>query len=342
MKRHILLLLNMALPLWASAKFSPAPDPLTAMAPFPSLVAFASSHQLPMTGIDLADADAAPRKGDQVTLLVTLFNGSDAQQWLACLTKDDLTANEVRMEPPEEAVIHTSTGLELHFVTSRTALSVRFIGPFSANSPASPGGDQGSLVNKARALVSPEYMDAGFDGYCRSALEVTPRIKATSIKPHYSAGSMPRPSEELREAEPFNNAVHLTPEEERLDFGVYFSIATFFNAATEVTAFRKVLEQVVNEPSLWSIITHRGVRMDLNFWWMNVRAVGPGRIGAPLPAYQFPIEGYLNGAIGAKATLVVCTPRPPLETCAGIMAMCIEDPTDQNRRLFIRILAARR
>jgi hypothetical protein len=61
--------------------------------------------------------------------------------------------------------------------------------------------------------VSPEYLNAGFDGYCRSALEIAPRIKAAGMKPHYTAGSQPRAPEELKAAKPFNDAVHLTPED---------------------------------------------------------------------------------------------------------------------------------
>lgn len=317
------------------------PDPLTDVAPVPSLVAFATAHRIPLTGIDLAEAGAAPRTDDQVTLLVTLVNGAVSQQWLACLTSDALTEKESRLKPPDAAVIHTSTGLALRYTTTRAAVRIKFIGPFGQNLPATRAPDETALVKTARTLVSPEYLNSGFAGYCRSALEITPRVNAAGAKPHYSAGSLPRSAEEIQAARPFNDAVHLTPEEERLDFGVYFSVVQFFSAACKVAAFQDVLLQVVNKPSLWSAITHLGVRMDLNFWWMDVQAVSDGRIGVALPAYQFPLKVFLNGALGVKATLAVTTPRPPLQTCAGIVALCIEHPTDENKRVFIRLIAAR-
>jgi len=341
---HLLLVLvaTAAVRLPAAEKLLFTPDPLTPVAPVPSLVAFAGAHRISLAGIDLADAGAAPQKGDRVTLLVTLFHGSAFQQWLACLESDELTEKESRLKPPDDAVIHTSTGLALRYRTTRAALRIKFIGPFSPNSVASRGPDEADLVKQARTLVSPEYLNSGFDGYCRSALEIAPRVNASGVKPHYTAGSMPRSPEELKAAKPFSDAVHLTPEEERLDFGVYFSVVQFFSAAIEVAAFQDVLEQVVNKPSVWSVISHAGLRMDLSFWWMDVQAIADNRAGVALPAYQFPLRVFLNGALGVKATLAVTTPRPPLQTCAGIVAMCVEHPTDASKRVFIRLLAARR
>lgn len=325
----------------AEERQSPA-DPFTEVKPVPTLVAFASDHQIPLTGIDLAEAGAATRKGDEVTLLVTLFKGAAAQQWLACVAADDLTETELRLKPPRDAVINTSTGRALRYATTRTALRIRFIGPFSPDSSTARERNEPALVKEARTLVSPEYLNAGFDSYCRSALEIAPRIKAAGVKPYYTAGSLPRAPEELKAAKPFNDAVHLTPEEERLEFGVYFSVTTFFSAAIEVAAFRDVLEQVVKMPSVWSVITHAGMRMDLSYAWMDVQEIGGSQVGAARPVYQFPLRVYLNGALGTKTTLAVSSPRPPLQTCAGILAMCVEHPTDGSRRLFIRVLAARR
>ena len=95
-------------------------------------------------------------------------------------------------------------------------------------------------------------------------------------------------------------------------------------------------------PSVWSVITHAGMRMDLSYAWMDVQEIGGSQVGAARPVYQFPLRVYLNGALGTKTTLAVSSPRPPLQTCAGILAMCVEHPTDGSRRLFIRVLAARR
>ena len=95
-------------------------------------------------------------------------------------------------------------------------------------------------------------------------------------------------------------------------------------------------------PSVWSVITHAGVRMDLNYAWMDAREIGDSQMAAARSIYQFPLSVYLNGALGTKTTLAVSSPRPPLQTCAGILAMCVEHPTDESRRLFIRVLATRR
>lgn len=342
--RLLPMLLAVVAPRLAATSEPPLPatqDPLTEIAPIVSLQTFAAAHGLPLAGLDLAAEGAAPRKGDQVTLLVTLYDGTAFRQWLACLETDDLTEKERAMKPPDDATINTSTGLALRYTTTQSALRIKFIGPFDPTSATAPTPDK-SLIKEARTLVSPEYLASGFDRYCRAALAITPRVNAIAIKPFYSAGSAPRSAEVLKRAKPFTDAVQLTPEEERLTFGVYFSVMTFFSTAMEIDAFEDVLGQVVDKPSLWSLAKNRGLRVDLNFWWMWVQNVAADRTGVALPAYRFPIKIFMNGALGVTSTLAVTMPRPPLEACAGILAICAEHPTEPGRRVFIRLLAARR
>ena len=98
----------------------------------------------------------------------------------------------------------------------------------------------------------------------------------------------------------------------------------------EIPAVRELLEEVVDKPSLWSVVRHGGVQPSFNFFWTAVRAVEENRAGVPDSVYQLPVRTYLNGKLGLNATFAVTRPRGPLTTCAGIVALCAEHP--QNPR----------
>jgi hypothetical protein len=157
--------------------------------------------------------------------------------------------------------------------------------------------------------------------------------------PVYFAGSNPPSPQAIEKGRLFSDAIHLTMEEEHEAFAVYFSLTTFFGAAMEITACREILEEVVDKPSVWSVVRHLGVRTDFHYFWADARTVEDGRSGVPNPAYFLPVQVFLNGKCGVKATLAVTAPRPPLTTCAGILAICAEHPVMPDRRLYIRVLA---
>src|ERR1051326_6986296 len=154
-------------------------DPLAERAPFPALAEFAAAHQIPLHGIEFSDETAAPRKGDGVTLLVTLQRGETTQQWIVGLTAEDLTEAERAMKPPADSVIFTSTGLELRFPNSRTALGVYVAGPFvSSLQEKRPA----VVETRTRALVNEQFLTRGLERFARSALDVGGRMRAARVE----------------------------------------------------------------------------------------------------------------------------------------------------------------
>lgn len=314
-------------------------DPLTAIAPLPSLMAFATARQIPVEGITVASDGAASRPGDQVVLLLTLETAGVSQQWLVRLETDALTAKERALKPLPTDVIHTSTGLELNYPNTRTALRVEFSGPFQAGA-AGPAPSS----RQARALVSQEYLDLGIARYCETALQIMPRALAAGLTtmPRYNGGSSRFSAEAVAEGKRAVAPLGLVPEEERLAFSVYFALRTFFSAAMEIPACQEVLEQVIQKPSVWSVLGRFGVSSNFEYGWHEVQ-IAPGvTVAGEQPVFLLPLRVALNATPAVKATLAVTAPRPPLQTAAGIIALCAEHPTAPDRRLFIRALSARR
>ena len=325
-------------PVPAAAALGVTCDPLTPVGPVPSLVAFASSHGIPLEGIAVPVEGAVPQKGDQVVFLLALEKGGTTKQWLVRLETDDLTQKERAMKPLPEDVMYTSTGLELHYTNTRTALLVELIGPFSTGSTRQPGAPE-----QARALVSREYLDLGIAQYCRSALQITKRKQAAGITDDSYSGSYSMPSAEVvARGKQAAAAYGLTPEEERLTFSVYFALRTFFGAASEIPGNQHVLEQVIQKPSVWSVIRHLGVVVRLNSDDESVQVAPEGKAAVQQPVYLLPVLLAMNDTPAVKANLAVSEPLPPLQASAGILAICAEHPKAADRRLFIRMLSARR
>jgi hypothetical protein len=308
------------------------------VAPLASLVAFASSRDIPLAGIAAPAEGAVPRTGDQVVILLALEAGGATRQWLVRLEADDLTKKERALKPLREDVIHTSTGLHLRYPNTRTALRAGLYGPFSGESSPQPA-DAGQV----RSLVSREYLDLGIAPYCRSALQIAPRVRAAGITDSFYSGSTSVPSAEVvARGQRAAAAFGLTPEEERLNFSVYFALRAFFEAAMEIPGDRQILEQVMQKPSVWSVISHFGVKVTFTYGWQDVTVAPDGKAAVRQPVYLLPVRLSMNDVPAVNANLAVTEPHPPLQAGAGILAICAEHPTSADRRLFIRVLSARR
>jgi hypothetical protein len=168
-------------------------------------------------------------------------------------------------------------------------------------------------------------------------------VQAAGITDYFYSGSTSVPSAEaVARGQKTAAAFGLTPEEERLNFSVYFALRTFFEAAMEIPGNQHVLEQVIQKPSVWSVVSHFGVKTTFTYGWQDVQVAPEGKAAVQQPVYLLPVRLFMNDVPAVKASLAVTEPRPPLQAGAGILAICAEHPTATDRRLFIRMLSAGR
>jgi hypothetical protein len=312
-----------------------ATDPLTDVAPLPALAEFAAAHHIPTSGIALADAGAKPQKGDAVTLLVTLFDGSSERQWLARIEADDLTENERQLKPLSEGVMYSGTGQTWRYPISRTALNVFFIGPFS------PSTARGSIPVeiRRRVLTNPEYLSYGLDQYCQAEMRYRQAVRDAGIKNAWiTASSNPLSAETVRMGQHVAALINFTPEEDRIRTGGCFPVVSFVDVATKVPAFEAVLRHVLDMPSIWSIVRHLGISGNWDYRDF-VRVSTPGA-GVESSTYRFGLRLNMNEQFSIKSAFTVTAPRPPLQVCAGILGVYAERPSDASQRLFIQMVAA--
>lgn len=309
--------------------------------PVAALAEFARTRGIPLEGIPSGDDGAPARPGDRVVLTVTQFTPGACRQWLALLEEDDLTADERRSHPPKEEVQFTTTGRELHYATSWTALQVRLVGPFAPDAAPPPAKLAAALAAPARVVVSRDHLQMGIAAYCEAGLRVAERLRAAGRKDLYHLGrSRPFSAEQLEKGRWF--AALISPEEEQVTFGVYFALQAFLEAARSIREFDDILLQTAARPSAWSVAARLGiVGSRLNYDCRDIRVVAAPRAEGPRPSYELPVRLFLNDQLALKATLTVAAPRGPLQTCAGIVGLAAEHPANAGTRLVIRVVAAR-
>ena len=108
-------------------------------------------------------------------------------------------------------------------------------------------------------------------------------------------------------------------------------------------SLRALLYQVVDVPSLFSVLWHFGVRVSLaeNFAGTQrgpATALGPSTVAT----WQAPIELRLNGAPALRCRLLVADPHSPLALCAGVVAITAASPSHPQRTVTMQLLGARR
>lgn len=104
-----------------------------------------------------------------------------------------------------------------------------------------------------------------------------------------------------------------------------------------------VMYEVVDPPSLWSILSHFGVKIRAEVHFDEARPAEPFALGeSQVLAWNLPHEVLVNDQPALRSILQVADPVSPLSLCAGIVSFTSVHPTDPSRVLQVRLLAARR
>ena len=117
----------------------------------------------------------------------------------------------------------------------------------------------------------------------------------------------------------------------------------FFQVLRTNPVTRDLLYEVIALPTLWSMITHFGVRADVSLDFFAALPVPADHFPqASGELWSFPLAIQLN-AQPALLTRVAVGPRgAPNAVAAGVHAVTGRHPTDPQRRLHMQVLATRR
>jgi len=297
-----------------------APEAPAIITPLANVAAYAAGHEIAIEGMEIGASAAAVRPGDSLTALVSFREGKRSKQWLIQFQVAVPTAQEIKDHPPSSMWAKSDTsGRTYQFGAGvPLALDIRTVGPFVE------GKDAPDAEKNTRAFVSPDFLGLGLDRNCESIVRWSAEQALTK------AGHSPPPTA-------------LSEDEERVFFGALPALATFFQGVQNTPGLREILWEITDKPSLWSIVK-RGGKVDtkLNFG-DEVAAVEPaGWVPTGLPFFRSSVMVDLNEQRALRCVLLVTTPRPPLLATAGIVGIAAEPPNNKNKRLDVRIVAARR
>ena len=106
---------------------------------------------------------------------------------------------------------------------------------------------------------------------------------------------------------------------------------------------RGILEEVIELPSLWSILRRFGVRAELSIDFFAARRIEPWRYpGSDRTLWGVPVTLLLNDEPALFACLLAGPAGAPDGASAGVFGVVGRSPSDPDRRVFVQLLASRR
>jgi hypothetical protein len=106
---------------------------------------------------------------------------------------------------------------------------------------------------------------------------------------------------------------------------------------------RQILREVLELPSLWSILTNWGVKVSFAIDFFAAERVDPARFpDEPRELWSVPMTLLLNGQPGFLARVIVGPSGSPDGVVAGIYGLVARHPVDEQRRVLVRLASSRR
>jgi hypothetical protein len=304
--------------------------------PCGDLVAAAEARKIPLSGIDPAGAPGVLTAGDSFTAIVTLCEKDGKRtQWLLYLCALPSDPGQASGKPRNPMVLYSARSNRFEFASSPAPVRLQTLGPFKGNS---------SKPAKIKEPSEDFTLDKGFLslGLDQAVATVHRAIQAKETG-RFWFGPQPPNAGQMDEARRVAERLQLTMEEERALAGGIPALFSFFDVVQHTEGLEDILLKVVRKPSLWSVIRHVGVSVNLRIEVKNMVPANPAPWGslAGSPMYYFPLMLDLNGQLALKVTFVVTSPRPPLLASGGIIGMLAEKPGDNETYLTLKIVSAR-
>jgi hypothetical protein len=307
---------------------------LQGVAPCAELLAVARANQIPLEQIDpLSDAGTL-KAGDSITALVVLDDkGKRRLQWLLYLKVSGERVPGTNKH--SRMVMHSSTGSKLEFVSTPADVTLRTLGPFDA-SPR-------KRALKHHDKTAQFTLDEGFLalGLDRSAVALM-RLRKTKVKGSFAFSGQPFSEATIAKTRKMTDPVRLTLEEERALAGAAPALMSYFNVVQRTEGLSEILFELIDLPSMWSLLRRGGVNTNFRFANENLGPADDSAWNLGFPIYNLPLVLELNKHPALNITFVATAPRPPLLPCAGVVALLAEKPGHKETYLALRILSARR
>jgi len=271
--------------------------------------------------MDACSGTNALRPGDSATVLVTFFQKKKQTQWLLYLeaaTPDPAKATNKSVT----FTVGSAFGPPMKFKSRPYPVKLRMFGPFvAAGSTKQPKWKE----TVAQFSVNEDFLALGMD---QAAALLHRWSQATNFDKAMTSKAL--------------KAMNPTAEEQRALGAVFPALISYFEIVQHTEGLEDLLKKLIELPSIWSIIKHRGVQMYIGFDGVPSPAnPADWNLGPSAPAYYFPWLVRLNGEPALNVTLVTASPRPPLLICGGVTDLLAEKIGDEETYMKLRVISAR-
>ena len=288
----------------------------------PALVSAAQEHQFPIEGMDSACGTNRLRPGDAASILVTFVQKKKQTQWL--LQVEAVAPDPAkRTEKPSKFEVTSSFAPPMTFESKPAPVKLRMLGPFGVAGWTKP---PKSEVTRARFSVNEDFLGLGLD-------EAAALLSRWSTKMDFNQAVT---SKALA-------AMNPTPAEQRTVCSTYPALISYFKIVQHTKGLKDLFYKLVELPSMWSMVRHGGVDVDLSFGNgapPSTAIPADWNLPASASAYYFPWMLRLNDDPALKLTLVATSPRPPLLISGGVVGVLIEKIGDEETYMTMRLVSA--
>ena len=294
------------------------PPKLKSVPTYAALATAATTNRIPISGFDHAIPTNLLCAGDSVTILGTMITKEKKSQWLLYIEGKSRAPNTTN---PPPMVVHLSTG-KISFPSRPVPAHLRMLGPCAD----SDGANFKFQEQTADLTLNESFLGLGLND-----------AAAIIWRRHQSSnGTTPNP-------QPGKVDKKFTPEEQRAMAGAISTITSYLEIVKHTEGLEDLLAKLIKKPSVWSVVRHLGVTVNL-FFGDKAFPANPADWDLPpgTPVFYIPCSLRLNDQPALKITMVATKPNPPRLICGGVIGLLAEKPGDNETYMTLRVISARR
>jgi hypothetical protein len=319
------------------AEVRPDLTKLTPITPLPALVEAAHTRKIPIEGIDPQGAADTLNPGDSATTLFTLFEkGGRKTQWVLLVEADAPKADQKPRPPSAPVIVYAGAGDKLEFTHQIAPATLRLVGPFVEVQ----GKTKSAKVEDKTEHIT---LDKGFlaIGHDEAAAAIY-RIMKNDLHGNFQTRGRPFTDAEVAQGRKQMVDLQLTARDERALVGSSMALESYFDLVGETPGLDDVGLKVVKLPSVWSFVSHFGVRVNVDLVRKDVAPMDAGKWTLPTntPCYDLPLVFRMNDQPAVIVSLLAVPARPPMLSCGGIICLLAEKPGDKDTYLILQIISA--
>ena len=300
---------------------------------FPALRTAASSHGIPVDGLDKPDPGRKLAAGDSVTALFLTSKSGRVSQWLVQL-KVVAPAGTARDGHDGDIVLYTGSGNQMQFKSGVARMKVSILGPVTEESVDPEDCPERSIAAGAHE----DYLRFGAFGMCGVVQRFTKSAKDLQI----SFSTVPFSPEDIAKGRKIEQEAGVSRDDEAAFAGGAVALNEFTANAEGIPGIMGIATQGMDWPSMWTMLRE----MNFNIWstidWKDETKVDQKVPGGSVQAYRLPFDLYMFGSHISHGGWFIAKPDSPVSVCGGIVGIWLQSVKHPENRMFMRVISAHR